>query len=727
MVSKKLLMVLLALAAVVVRAEQSIPTWIKVGDDGIYVADVSYPYTFPSSGAVLNRTQGGYRLDLNGVLIKPGAFEGSAILADGDLTIYLEGENFIEGGNSADIYLSSMRTCSHNLTIFGTGKLTVMAASSSFSQGIYACDDISITAGATVSVYGGEAGGMVSEYGNVLLSGCMVGVYGSSGWAIQSHGSISVLAAMLSVQTTGYGVYASDNIVVDAAIVNAFTPSTCFRSNGFYASHSYLAMAATSLNDCSVLRSGEVAFDGCVAKIVGFTTSDVQCSRCVDAADVVLGEGDYYIGLNARRFAGNENKVSNSCGVFADNLVVCGGNVRVCAPGVSCVMANVDIESGLMETQKKFNMAEMFKYDAGIVVGYTAAIGAGLFDVSTASVDFYTQFFLDALSNGLMSNIEGASAIAVDIGYGVYVQNGGTVMGEGAIHGIVTCKYAPVLNGGSCNAAFQLADVGGSGWVYYATAPCSVHDGVTDTNLKRITYTVPGASKYDKITQSWTGILPSYYGTGSLYADGGGKLYFWVPETWSVVEKSGKTCKVTFNANGGSGGKTKSVAKGKAVGTLPKATKKGYTLKGWYTKKSGGTKVKTSTKITKTVTYYAQWTANKYKIKFNANGGKGTMKTLSATYGKTVALRANAFKKSKYRFAGWAKKKNGKVAYKNKAKMKNLTATNGKTVTLYAVWKKAKSASAESVNVAKSASVAAVAVPKWAVGTVYGDDEGGEN
>ena len=132
------------------------------------------------------------------------------------------------------------------------------------------------------------------------------------------------------------------------------------------------------------------------------------------------------------------------------------------------------------------------------------------------------------------------------------------------------------------------------------------------------------------------------------------------------------------------------VRKNSSVGTLPKATKKGYTLKGWYTKKSGGTKLAASTKINKNATYYAQWTANKYKIKFNKNGGKGTMKTLSATYDKNVTLRANAFKRTGYKFKGWAKTKKGKVAYKNKAKVKNLTATKGKTVTLYAVWKKAK-------------------------------------
>ena len=148
-------------------------------------------------------------------------------------------------------------------------------------------------------------------------------------------------------------------------------------------------------------------------------------------------------------------------------------------------------------------------------------------------------------------------------------------------------------------------------------------------------------------------------------------------------------------------------------------------------------KIKTTTKVTKNVTYYARWTANKYKIKFHKNGGKGTMKTQSATYGKKVTLRANAFKRSGYKFAGWAKKKDGAVAYKNKAQVKNLTATNGKTVTLYAVWKKTKSGNvkaataaadvspATSAAVGKAVKVAAnaAAAPSWPVGTFYGGDE----
>ena len=147
-------------------------------------------------------------------------------------------------------------------------------------------------------------------------------------------------------------------------------------------------------------------------------------------------------------------------------------------------------------------------------------------------------------------------------------------------------------------------------------------------------------------------------------------------------------CWVTFDYNGGGRGSTYTVKFGNAIGTLPKATRKGYRFKGWYTKKSGGVKIKTSTRVKKSVTYYARWVANKYKIRFYKNGGRGSMKAQSATYGKNVTLRSNAFKRSMYKFAGWARKKSGRPAFKNKAKVKNLTAKNGDVVKLYAVWTK---------------------------------------
>ena len=78
-----------------------------------------------------------------------------------------------------------------------------------------------------------------------------------------------------------------------------------------------------------------------------------------------------------------------------------------------------------------------------------------------------------------------------------------------------------------------------------------------------------------------------------------------------TVSAASKKVKVTWNANGGKIGTAKTTAtvvtKGAKIGKLKTAKKTGYTFKGWYTKKTGGTKITTATKVKNKVTYYAQW------------------------------------------------------------------------------------------------------------------------
>ena len=80
----------------------------------------------------------------------------------------------------------------------------------------------------------------------------------------------------------------------------------------------------------------------------------------------------------------------------------------------------------------------------------------------------------------------------------------------------------------------------------------------------------------------------------------------------TAQEVNAAKMKVTWNGNGGKIGTAKTVItnhnKGAKIGKLPKTPKKtGYMFNGWYTKKTGGTKVTTSTKVKTKVTYYAQW------------------------------------------------------------------------------------------------------------------------
>jgi uncharacterized repeat protein (TIGR02543 family) len=87
-----------------------------------------------------------------------------------------------------------------------------------------------------------------------------------------------------------------------------------------------------------------------------------------------------------------------------------------------------------------------------------------------------------------------------------------------------------------------------------------------------------------------------------------------VLSTAQAVNGATKKVKVTWNANGGKIGAAKitttTVTKGAKVGKLKTPKKTGYAFKGWYTKKTGGTKITTATKVKKKVIYYAQWKKN---------------------------------------------------------------------------------------------------------------------
>jgi uncharacterized repeat protein (TIGR02543 family) len=137
----------------------------------------------------------------------------------------------------------------------------------------------------------------------------------------------------------------------------------------------------------------------------------------------------------------------------------------------------------------------------------------------------------------------------------------------------------------------------------------------------------------------------------------------------------------TFKANGGGTVKPATIKKnsGTAIGKLPTVTRTGYKLKGWYTAKSGGTKISTTTKLTKNVTYYARWTINQYTATFKANGG-GTVKpaTIKKNY-NTAISKLPTVSRTGYKFKGWYTAKSGGSKISTKTKIT-------KNVTYYAQW-----------------------------------------
>lgn len=116
----------------------------------------------------------------------------------------------------------------------------------------------------------------------------------------------------------------------------------------------------------------------------------------------------------------------------------------------------------------------------------------------------------------------------------------------------------------------------------------------------------------------------------------------------------------TFNGNGGGTPSPSTITKtyGSELGTLPTCSRTGYTFLGWYTASSGGTKISSTTKITSTVTYYAQWSINSYTLTYDVNGGNAVSPaSKSIQYGSAYGTlptptRASTAQYS-YTFAGW--------------------------------------------------------------------------
>mgnify|MGYP004655007867 CR=1 FL=1 len=177
--------------------------------------------------------------------------------------------------------------------------------------------------------------------------------------------------------------------------------------------------------------------------------------------------------------------------------------------------------------------------------------------------------------------------------------------------------------------------------------------------------------------------------------------------------------KLSFSANGGTG-EMESITKDENEKiNLPavKFSRTGFEFLNWNTVADGsGTSYKDGAEFTfnTDTTLHAQWKEKKaapsnpenptqpqnptkpqqpqipetpstlkttYTVIFDANGGNGTIASISVEEGSEITLPENTFTKTGYSFAGWATSADGNVSYSDKAKI-SITGN----ITLYAKW-----------------------------------------
>ena len=222
----------------------------------------------------------------------------------------------------------------------------------------------------------------------------------------------------------------------------------------------------------------------------------------------------------------------------------------------------------------------------------------------------------------------------------------------------------------------------GTGWTYGASNPTSAEEGAT------VTFVVNPTAGY-RVSVSTDG--PALTGPNA-----NNEYTFTMPnkDVEITVDAKPEQYTVTLDKQSGTGGTLSVTATYlAAMPNITPPTRTGYTFNGYFDATSGGTKYYNANGSseknwdkTSNTTLYAQWTANTYNVKFNPNGGTGTMSTQAFTYDVEQALTANAFTRAGYRFTGWSTTGNGPVKYTDQQKVKNLTDIKGSLYNIYAIW-----------------------------------------
>jgi len=124
---------------------------------------------------------------------------------------------------------------------------------------------------------------------------------------------------------------------------------------------------------------------------------------------------------------------------------------------------------------------------------------------------------------------------------------------------------------------------------------------------------------------------------------------------------------VFFDSNGGSNVETVEVEENKKIEAPEIPTRKGYTFDGWY---FGEEKWSFNNAVTENITLVAKWIPNVNKIAFSANGGEGTMDSITGETHSTLTLPICTFERTGYHFVGWSLSPDGEVDYEDGAQHK---------------------------------------------------------
>ena len=157
----------------------------------------------------------------------------------------------------------------------------------------------------------------------------------------------------------------------------------------------------------------------------------------------------------------------------------------------------------------------------------------------------------------------------------------------------------------------------------------------------------------------------------------------WVPDD----------CKITWNANGGTGGGSSNQQYDEKLDLTkaPTPTRTGYDFEGWYADQNCSSPVSADTIVKGNVTYYAKWVPQKVHVNYyDTREGTGLVGTQTYDYDEVLHLMSEMQDTTGQFFGGWTKTPGSKVQVSDDLKLADPEITLQKdgywTLDLYAIW-----------------------------------------
>jgi uncharacterized protein (TIGR02145 family)/uncharacterized repeat protein (TIGR02543 family) len=249
-------------------------------------------------------------------------------------------------------------------------------------------------------------------------------------------------------------------------------------------------------------------------------------------------------------------------------------------------------------------------------------------------------------------------------------------VGSCEAHGYLTYAPTPVREGYTFRGWWSAETGGhevspvGAGSVFGKDATIYAHWAL---NVYRVTFDAHGGAvtpAYDSTGEGWTlsslptptradhtfdGWYMDVVGIGEKVTEN--KVYEEDVTLYAHWIYTGVHYTVTFDANDGTvDPPTEETDVGGKLQDLPTPERDGYAFKGWYTEKSSGTEVTTSTVFNSAATVYAQWilkTESMYTVTFEPHGGIVTPKSGTTGEDGRLLVPLPTPKREGYTFIGW--------------------------------------------------------------------------